>query len=176
MKDIEELWKPIKGFPFYRISNLGRVYNDRTDSIMSQSLSNYDRLKISLQDQDKRRYTRAIAMLVAEHFVKKPKTGICDFVIILDQDPLNVAAYNLAWRPKWFVQRYSVQFKNLQGNYGAQVEITNTFTDACYPSILDAAMKEGLLCSDIFRSCMKNVPIFPYGHIYRFTENYMNWG
>ncbi len=111
MTNEQEVWQTIPDFPSYLISNLGRVYNTKHDMIMRTSFTNFGHVKITLKiDKLSERFTRSVAQMVAEAFLEPPNWK-CDQVIILDGDFSNVAASNLAWRPRWYTWKYTRQLK-----------------------------------------------------------------
>jgi hypothetical protein len=166
----EELWKPIPGFVNYRISNLGRVYNVRLDKIMRTSTNNYGHVKISLLvDNVGERFTRSVAVMVAEAFVEQPHE-MCDYVIVLDGDLSNVRADNLAWRPRWYAWKYTHQLRSIQPTHYRNLAVRNITTGALYNSIMEAGVREGLLFEDIWRSTYTGVELFPYGFVFEIIE------
>lgn len=167
---IEEVWKDISQFENYKISNLGRVYNIRFDKLMCTSLTNHGHVKISLKSEETgERFTRSVAMLVAESFVDQPNS-MCDNVIVLDGDLSNVAAFNLAWRPRWYAWKYAHQLKSPQPIYFKNLGVHNITTDYYYNSIMEAGMKEGMLFQDIWRSTYTGAELFPYGFVFEIIE------
>lgn len=167
---MNEDWRPIAEFPNYHISSLGRVFNTRDDSIMRTSVNNHGHIKITLQDPlTKQRYTRSVALMVAEAFVEAPN-WMCDTIIVLDGNLQNVVATNLAWRPRWYSWKYTRQLRVRQPIHYKNLIVQNVSTDFYYNSIVEAGMLEGLLFEDIWRSTYTAAPLFPYGHIFKIIE------
>lgn len=167
---MSEEWRPIPEFPNYHISNYGQVYNTRDQRIMRTSLNNYGHVKITLKSpHSSERFTRQVSVLVAEAFIEPPN-WMCDCVIILDGDYSNVAANNLAWRPKWYAWKYTHQLKVRQPVHYHNLIIYNEDLDFHYKSIVEAGMIEGLLFDDIWRSTYTGAEIFPYGHVYSVVD------
>lgn len=166
----QEVWKPISEFPTYQISNLGNIYNTRERLMMRTSRTPFGHVKITLKSEHSHeRFTRSVPVLVAEAFVEAPNE-LCDQVIILDGDLENVAADNLAWRPRWYAWKYTRQLKVKQPIYYHNLIVHNLTTDFYYDSIIDAGVSEGLLFDDIWRSTYTLDSIFPYGHIFKISE------
>lgn len=170
----QEQWTHIFGFEDYLISNLGQVYNTRTESIMAESRTLQGDSKVTLS-VDGERVTRSVRVLVAEAFVPKPpvspgfhKSAIPDTVIVLDNNQRNVTSYNLAWRPRWFAHKYARQFKQEHPPYYYTRPVENVDTGALYNSIVDAGMKEGLLFNDIFKSATTGFSVYPLHHTFIF--------
>ncbi len=167
---MNELWKTIPEFSNYQISNLGRVYNNRTEHIMSTSLTNYGHTKITLKSEGSdERFTRSIVLLVAEAFLEPPN-GVCDQLIVLDGDFSNVVATNLAWRPQWYAWKYTRQLKTTQPIYYRNLSVRNVVTGSCYSSVIDAGITEGLLFNDIWRSTYTGAVLFPHGSVFEVSQ------
>lgn len=165
-----ELWQPIPEFPTYLISNLGNIYNIRTERLMRTSVNNHGYMKITLMDDETHeRHTRAVALLVAQAFVEPP-TRLCDHVIILDGDLTNVVATNLAWRPRWYAWKYFNQLKATQPLHYRNLVVCNITTGYYYDSVIQAGMRDGLLFESIWHSTYTREKTFPYGHIYEIDE------
>lgn len=167
---MEEVWKPIPGFPNYQISNLGRIYNQSQDMIMSSAPNNFGNHKISLYGIDGKRYTRSVAYFVAKAFVRPP-TGLCTQVVVLDGDFNNLAAENLAWRPNWFAWRYTHQLKVHQPIYHRNLPVMNVRSGTVYGNVVEAGIAEGLLFDDIWRSTYTGAEIFPGNHVFVIATN-----
>lgn len=171
----EEQWEHIQGFPEYLVSNVGRVYNCRTNSVMAESRTLQGDHKVTLSSQGQR-VTRSVRVLVAEAFVPLPLSGsgfhqsaIPDTVIVLDNDQEHLASYNLAWRPRWFAHKYARQFKQELPLYYADKPVKNLTTDKLYSSIIGAGITEGLLFNDIFKSAQAGVKVYPIDAIFVFV-------
>lgn len=158
----EELWRDIPEFPNYMISNYGRVYSKGRNRVINVSYTHSGHAKISLMND---RYTRSIALLVAEAFVEPPN-ALCDHVVLLDGNPANVAAENLVWRPRWYGWKYSHQMRTEQPMHYQNVPVINTNTGEKYQCIIDAGITEGLLFDDIWRSTHTSAAIFPNDSIF----------
>lgn len=161
----DETWRIIQDFPDYEISDLGNVFNIRTEKQMKTSITRFGHVKISLLDRSKQRHSRSVAYLVAEAFVEPPGP-LCDKVVVLDGDPTNLAAQNLAWRPWWFVCTYTRQLKSDQPLHMKNIPVVNQMTGDRYSSIIACGMREGLIFKHIWRSTYTGDRIFPYGHSY----------
>lgn len=169
-KTIEEVWKEIPDFEIYDVSNLGRIYNRQHDMIMRTSVNNFGHVKITLQSpRNRQRYTRSVARIVAEAFCKQPNI-LCDQIIVLDGDFTNVAAYNLAWRPRRFAWKYTHQLKTKPPLYYENLPVLNTVDNIEYRSIVQAGMYEGLLFDDIWESTYTGRRVFPTGVIFEVVE------
>lgn len=158
---LEEEWKTIIEFPNYMISDKGRVKIVKTGKIMRTSITSYGNVKITLLDEHTgERYTRSVAQLVGEAFIM-PSNILCDQVVPLDGNVTNLDADNLVWRPRWFAWKYSRQFKVPQPIHYFNLPVINVITGAKYSCIEEAAVTEGLLFEDIWRSTYTGDQIFP---------------
>lgn len=166
---MEEEWRLIPEFPDYEISNFGVIYNRRTQAEMRTSLNNFGHPKIGLVDEEKVRYTRSVALLVAQVFVIAPSI-LCDTVIHLDGDPQNVRADNLAWRPSGFAWRYRRQLHKRQPLHYQNLKIIDLMTGEIWPSVIELGMAEGLLFDDIWRSTYMGTEVYPHRHIYEVDD------
>lgn len=153
------------GFPNYEISDLGNVFNIPQNRVMRTSLTRDGRVKISLINSYRERRTCSVALLVAEAFVEPPNE-LCDHVVYLDGDTTNLAAQNLAWRPRGFAWKYFHQFKMDQPLHYKNIPVLNLDTGDRYASIIACGIREGVLFDDVWRSTYTGDQIFPYGHSY----------
>lgn len=160
----KEAWKVIDEFPNYRISSRGFVFNIKMDDFMKLSRTQQGDYKVTLVN-DEYRVTRSVRVLVAEAFVQKPDP-MFDTVIILDTDKSNIVASNLAWRPRWFAWKYYRQFYTPHHHNYTSIPIINLNTKVKYSSVIDAAMREGVLLEDLWRSVNNGSFIFPTGDAY----------
>lgn len=167
---IEEEWKDVFDFSNYRISNLGRIYNIYRDHIMNVSCTTFGHLKVTLKcDYDGERYTRGVAQMVADAFVKRPNP-LCDHIIVLDGNFSNVSAYNLAWRPRGFMWEYTRQLKIRQPLHYRNLPVVDVDTGEEYESVIEVGMSEGLLFKDVWRSTYSGVAVFPTGSIFEIVK------
>lgn len=165
----DEVWTTIEEFPEYEVSSLGRIFNRKRDLMMKTSQTNHGHIKITLKHESGERYTRSVAMLVAEAFVTAPNL-LCNQLILLDGNLSNVKASNLAWRPAWFAWKYTRQLKEEQPLYFRNLRVANMTDNVEYSCIVDAGMFEGLLFADIWRSTYTGNRVFPTGSVFEITE------
>jgi hypothetical protein len=105
LRQNQEFWKEIEGFPGYLISSLGRVYSQK----QCKMLAGYHHKKngrffvhIVLTDVQAKRYTFFIHRLVAKAFLPLPSASSASSASIyrirhLDGDSLNNTVTNLTW-------------------------------------------------------------------------------
>lgn len=154
-----EDWEPIRGFPGYSVSSLGRVRKDATDRIMSISVTQYGTPYVGLMrgwDQ----YKRSLAKLVAKAFLPTP-TEAFDTPINLNGDRFNCAVDNLMWRPRWFAVMYNQQFTH--GRYDRPIEapVRAVETGEVFGNSFEASCRYGLLERDLVLSIENNTVTWP---------------
>lgn len=123
-KQIEEIWKPIKGFEdIYEISNLGNVKTiERTQRCgrhtkehlrIPEKINGY--LRINLYDGTCY-HKKFIHRLVAEHFLSNPN----NFPVInhKDENPLNNNVSNLEWCTRAYNNSYGNRLKRVSLTQG----------------------------------------------------------
>lgn len=91
---IAEEWKPIKEFPIYSVSDLGKIRNEETGNILigGYDKDGYRQVTLSF---DGKQYNRRICRLVAIAFIPNPNN--LPQVNHKDEDKENDAIYNLEW-------------------------------------------------------------------------------
>lgn len=107
---MNEEWQEIPEFRGYSVSNLGRVRNDDRGYILAMLVNQSGVVYVSLQ-RGRKQYKRSVPLLVANAFLPVPADRTFDTPINLDGDRYNNAAWNLAWRPRWFAIKYNTQMK-----------------------------------------------------------------
>lgn len=115
---MEEIWKPIKGFCGYEISNLGRVKSFRVDNINGKIMKPYKTTKGYLQidislDGRKRKNRKHLAVhrLVAEAFL--PNENNLPQVNHKDEDKENNCVENLEWCDNDYNAHYGNHIENV---------------------------------------------------------------
>jgi NUMOD4 motif len=155
---MDEEWKTIDEFPTYQISNFGRVVNQDTGRLIRESITRSNVVKIGLVSGD-RQYTRSVKLLVAEHFVDG-RSELFDTPIHLDGDPRNNIADNIVWRPRWFAWKYTRQFAEHEPG-SERGPIIDLDTNDLYLDMVEAAIRNGLLVHDVWKSIYVKQPTFP---------------
>lgn len=165
----EERWRTILEFPKYEISDRGNIFNTKNRRPMRISRTNFGHTKITLTDYDGFRYTRSVALLVAQSFVPPPNY-LADHLILLDGDFGNVDANNLAWRSRAVAYHYTRQMKLPQPNHYYNLSVRNVITGEEYNSIIEAGIAEGLIFDDIWQSTYRGNRIYPDGSIFEIIK------
>lgn len=165
---MEERWVQIDAFPNYSISSEGRVRNDNFNRLVSISRTQQGASKVGLV-HDKKQYTRAVNVLVAEVFVRG-FSDIFNTPIHLDGDLSNNRAENLSWRPRWFAWKYSRQFDNVD-DYVGLGPIRERSTETVYDDIVAAAVANGILFEEIAMSLSTKEATWPTWQIYDWVKS-----
>jgi hypothetical protein len=171
MIPMEEVWRSIKDFPLYEVSNFGQIANVRTDYLLKPSLTMQGDLKVGLCRGPKQ-YTRSLKVIVAETFIEG-HTSLFNTPIVLDGDQFNIVAHNLMWRPRWFAINYTRQFKNIHPAYyvGPIIEMTEDgIILGAYDNTIEIGVTHGLLFADIWRALHRKDSVFPTDQRFAFAN------
>lgn len=99
MGKVKEIWEPVKGFPDYSVSNLGRVISRRTskEKFIGTKAHGFGYKHVILTNGNDRLQID-VHRLVAIHFVKDLEPDrLPRYVNHIDGNPLNNQADNLEW-------------------------------------------------------------------------------
>lgn len=164
---LKEKQEYIEGFPTYMVSNYGVVTNLRTGREMVLSPTMNGDLTVGLT-RGGHQYRFSVKGLVARTFVPG-ETDIFNTPVLLDGDKYNLHVDNIVWRPRWFAWKYSRQFSHPESWY-FQGPIYETTEKVFYDSFMDAAVRNGILCSDIRLSIYNEKPVFPTGQMFAYPK------
>jgi hypothetical protein len=159
-------WRPIQSFTDYIVSDDGYVRNEKTGRFMAQSTNQRGIVVVGLTKELKQ-YTRAIAPIVGLAFLEPRPNDYFNSVINLDGDRFNNNASNLVWRPLWFVRKYFQQFQEPEHTNYYPIEETKTGERFYNPWA--AAVKYGLLRSDIVLAIRAKIEVWPTGQRFEMT-------
>jgi len=164
---IPEEWRVLDEFPKYEISNLGRIARSRDDLIVTPSKTQHGDLKVRLYISLEETRTRLLKVLVAETFVPK-LDDIFDTPILIDGNPENVMATNIAWRPRWYAWKYTRQFAEPQPEEYKRGPVVELDEDGqtiinIYDDIIEVGITHGLLFERIWKSIHQQEQVFPTG-------------
>lgn len=164
-------WVEVEDYPMYLINPNGDIYNREYDFLMSTSDNGHGTKKVILRNEFGRR-TKSVALLVAQAFLIKPNPESTS-VIRLDGDLSNCHADNLAWRSPSFAWKYARQLEEPLPQYSS-LSVTDIDTNEVYVSIFRAAIENGLLMKDIWKSTFDQSPVYPTWQ--RFSISRTEWG
>lgn len=153
-----EEWAPIRGFPGYSVSTLGRVRRDSTGHILGVKVTQYGVAYVGLM-REWDQHQRGLALLVAKAFLPPP-SEVFDTPINLDGDRFNCAVDNLMWRPRWFAIKYHQQFKERYWK-PVRVPVRARETGEVFQDSFDAACRYGLLERDLVLAIEHNTVTWP---------------
>ncbi len=159
-----ELRAVIPEFPNYEVSNLGRVYKISSGRELTLSEVTGGALSVGMI-LDGYQYRRQVKTLVARAFVEG-ETAVFDTPVLLDCNKRNLHADNIVWRPRWFSWFYGKQFDAELRWYDISRVVDSYGYE--YRSIREAAMMNGVLCHDIFRSVNEGWRVFPTGQTFEY--------
>ena len=168
---MSERWVDIPEFPEYEISDHGNVHSKRNNQPIAPSWNGTGSVKVNFSVEGKL-HTRSVRVLVAEAFVERPtdlESTLHDLEVInIDGDMWNNHYQNLAWRPHWFVWKYTRQFQDgIPQEYN--VPVFNTLTGVLYDSVMDAGIADAVIWEYVYASAIKGTPVYPTGAIYDFV-------
>lgn len=96
--EIAEIWKDIKGYPGYQISNMGRIWSIKSNNYLSPWKNNSGYRVINIQAANGKRKGELIHRLVALAFVENPDKK--PEVNHIDRNKENNRMDNLEWVTK----------------------------------------------------------------------------
>lgn len=156
-----EVWIPLEDFPGYSVSSYGRVRNDRFERVLTV-LKNRGGVAMVGLVRNGSQTKKSLGKLIAEAFVEVPRyRPPFDTVIHLDGDGMNNLPRNLMWRPKWFAESYSRQFKTYLRHDRQMPSVRDCETQEVYDDIWDVIVRNGLLYRDVIFSTHDQTPVFP---------------
>ena len=150
-------WARIPQFPRYSVSESGLIRNDDTERILKSTVTHDGHVKVGLM-RDGTQYTRSVSRCVMEAFVPNVDPYRSNTPIHLNGNLSDCAAYNLAWRPRWFAKVHTRQFR--QGDPDTP-PIRNLDTSELYSGVWELVMKYGLLRIDVLHAIGRDWPVYP---------------
>lgn len=88
-----EIWKPLRNFPSYDVSNKGRIRNIRTQRILKPTINEKGYYQVCLRKNDKQ-YSVRVHRIIAETFLgENPGMEVRH----KDNNRLNNSVENLEW-------------------------------------------------------------------------------
>jgi hypothetical protein len=171
MANSNEIWKIIKNFSRYEVSNFGNVRNVKTKrKLKIHTDSNYY-VELSLKDDNNDLYTKKVHRLVAEAFI--PNTNNCPTVNHKDFDKSNNNLSNLEWMT--FKQQMEHVILNKKCNPHTGREVSQFSQEGKFikkfPSV-ENAMKELKLTT--IRDACKGRCKTAGGFIFKYTDETNN--
>lgn len=143
------VWREVREFPNYSVSDAGLVRNEDTDNLMTLHVNQRGIVNVSFNRRGSQ-FKRSVAVLVATAFVHTARPLAFDTPINLDGDRRNNNASNLLWRPRWYATEYFRQFESRSSGIDQPVEEIKS--REVFDSSWDAAVSLGILDSEIVNS------------------------
>lgn len=167
-----ENWRPIRGFPDYEVSNLGRVkslsrdygYGSHGDMILKpDTAKGYKRVTLF---RDCVRHRRQVHRLVAEAFIPNPEN--LPLVNHKDENKANNRVENL----EWCTQQYNANYGTRNSRIGERVsrkvvQLTMDGTVVRVWNSMTAAARATGACLSEISTCCKNQKYSAAGYKWR---------
>jgi NUMOD4 motif len=153
---MQEEWREIEDFPYYMISNYGRLRHvERPETVRKISLNDRGFPVVTLYGPDgKTRYLRQINKLVATAFLPPPLPGEhpgdmeSNSVWHIDGDLTNCRADNLRWEWRARVLEWN-EMNRGKSKYRHFARVKNNRTGAIYDNTYECALAEGIIESRV---------------------------
>lgn len=153
-----EIWREIRNFEDYSVSNLGYVKAEKSGRILQMNQNQFGVLAVGMV-RGGLQYHRSVPLLVANAFIPR-KFEAYDTPINLNGDRLDNRVENLVWRPRWFAIRYNQQFRNPY-MFPVLDPVRDVKTGEVSENTFEAAMRYGLLESDLVLSILNHTVVWP---------------
>jgi hypothetical protein len=127
-------------FPGFTVDETGQFVNEETGHVLNLSLSSGNTLKVNFKVGG-RIYSRSAAKIVCTMFHGRPKNS--EMVSYKDDDPLNINASNLEWKPRWFIHENRAQQRRNRPQKNRPVKLVET--GEIFENALVAARHFGIL-------------------------------
>lgn len=162
-----EQWVPLLGYPGYSVSNLGRVRNDKRDSVLTVVHLQTKWTYVGLM-KDGVQVKRAVSKLICESFLPKPINPHFTTPIHFDGDLSNCRVDNLDWRPRWFAIKHTMQFRRVLPEYPDPVREIKS--GEIFDTSWKAVLQFGLLYMDLILSIFNKTYVFPTMQTFEWAE------
>lgn len=158
-----ERWEKVKDFPNYSVSSLGKVRNDKTNTLKTFQVDKDGYFRLELYYGKKRRKT-GVHRLVAEAFIpnknKKPQVNH------IDGNKQNNSVKNLEWAT---VGENNLHCRRILQKGIKATPIICIETKECFSSCKEAAKHYGVSCSSITMCCQGQRKTIK-GHRFKYLE------
>ena len=160
-----EEWLPLVGYPGYEASDLGRIRNTQTNTILAISRTGDARPSVAL-NKNHVQVKRGLSLLICKTFLPSQRPGF-NTPIHLDGDLMNCRASNLVWRPRWFAIQHTSQFYKDLGETSA---VRNVETRVVYRDVWAVVFAFGVLYNDVVLSIINKTYVFPVMHCFEWAD------
>ena len=124
MLENNEIWKDIKGYPDYQISNLGRVWSKKSQIYLKTQKNNSGYFQVTLFAINGKSKRELVHRLVALTFVDNPNNYPC--VNHKDENKENNSASNLEWCDRSYNINYGSRNEKAGKKIGKPVKCIET--------------------------------------------------
>jgi len=161
---MEEIWKDIKDFENYRVSNYGRIFSKKSNQILKPTSDKKGYLRISFYENGKSN-TQKVHRLVANAFICNQNK--LQQVNHRDENKENNCVENLEWCDNSYNRNYgTATARTAEANLNCKstsIPVKCLETETVYDSIRDAERNTG--AKNIFYCCVGK----------RNTSNGLHW-
>lgn len=161
---MKEIFKDIKGFEKYQISNLGRVRNVVTGKVLIPGVTGDGYNHVVLYKESKP-YARKIHLLVAQAFLPNPNNHPC--VNHKDENKLNNNVNNLEWCSAEYYSNYGTCKKKMIHKSSKTVLCIDT--GDVYPSTHEVQRQLGFSQCNISSACLGKLKT-AYGLCWKYID------
>ena len=162
-----EIWKPVEGFPQYLVSPEGHIRNTERDAPV-KTRQNLQGIRMVNLMRDTKQYTRSVALIVAQAYLRPPPSPAYNSVIYLDGDKGNCEARNLMYRPRWYAVKYHQMFREEPLKVSVIIEETGEI----FGTLREACVKYGLIEHYTYVDMLNGSPCFHYGYRFKRATGY----
>ena len=165
---MSDVWRQIEEFPNYVVSNRGLICNEKTGRLMALSTNQHGVVLVGLM-RDGIQYKRAVAPLVAEAFLPRPRSKRFNTLIHCDGNAEHNFVENLLWRPRPFAIAYHAQFRRPYPNR-IHSEVEEVESGHVFANSFKAAISNGLLERAVVTSVLnEDYEVFPTRQRFRLS-------
>lgn len=150
-------WVQIKDFPRYYVNTMGNVLDSERDMVVRPNKVTGGALIVHMKGPDGQYHNRSLKILIAEAFVpydfdvEERDVSTFDTSILLDNNPENVFASNIRWRPRWFAWKYAHQFHEIIPEYH-KGPLKCFQNDLLFRDVMHVGIYYGLLFDHVYES------------------------
>lgn len=162
-----EEWRPLRDYPGYSASNLGRIRNDKFKREVHATKLKQGRAFVGLM-LDGVQVKRSLSKIIGDAFLDSPMAPHFTTPIHFDGDLSNCRVDNLDWRPRWFAIKHAEQFRREFPR--VLTPVRDISTGAEFEDSWAAMLQFGLLYFDIVAATNSRTYVFPTMQSFEWVE------